>query len=45
LKLKVPGILNDEVVSGWALPCVPYGGDANQGFFFIPEVGAEVGRI
>jgi uncharacterized protein involved in type VI secretion and phage assembly len=42
LRLKVPSVLNDEVISGWALPCVPYGGAANQGFFFIPEVDAGV---
>ena len=42
LRLKVPSILNEEVTSGWALPCVPYGGAANQGFFFIPEVDAGV---
>lgn len=37
LKLKVPSVLGSEVVTGWATPCVPYGGDANQGFLFIPE--------
>lgn len=42
LRLKVPSVLNEEVLSGWALPCVPYGGAANQGFFFIPEVDAGV---
>lgn len=42
LRLKVPGVLNDEVLSGWALPCVPYGGAEDQGFFFIPEVDAGV---
>lgn len=42
LRLKVPSVLNEEVISGWALPCVPYGGAANQGFFFIPEVDAGV---
>lgn len=42
LKVKVPSILGDEVVTGWAMPCVPYGGDANQGFLFIPEVDAGV---
>jgi len=42
LKLQVPSILGDTVVTGWALPCVPYGGDANQGMLFIPEVGAGV---
>jgi uncharacterized protein involved in type VI secretion and phage assembly len=42
LKVQVPSLLGDEVVSGWAMPCVPYGGDADQGFLFIPEVGAGV---
>jgi hypothetical protein len=36
LKVTVPAVLGDEV-KVWAYPCVPYGGNANQGFFFIPE--------
>lgn len=39
LKLSVPSVLGPEVVTGWAVPCVPYGGGPNRGFFFIPEVG------
>ena len=42
LKLKVPSVLGGDVVTGWALPCSPYGGAADQGFLFIPEVGAGV---
>jgi len=42
LKLKVPSVLGSSVVTGWALPCVPYGGDANQGMLFIPKVDAGV---
>jgi uncharacterized protein involved in type VI secretion and phage assembly len=42
LKLKVPSVLGPDVATGWAMPCVPYGGDAGQGFLFIPEVGAGV---
>ena len=42
LKLKVPSVLGNEVVTGWALPCMPYGGDMNQGMLFIPEVDAGV---
>lgn len=42
LKLKVPSVLGPEVVTGWALPCVPYGGNADQGMLFIPEVEAGV---
>ena len=36
LKIQVPSVLGSEVVTGWAMPCAPYGGDVNQGFFFIP---------
>lgn len=42
LKVKVPSVLGNEIVTGWALPCTPYGGDANQGMLFIPEVNAGV---
>ena len=42
LRLQVPSVLGPEVVTGWALPCVPYGGQENQGFLCIPEVGAGV---
>ena len=42
LTLRVPSLLGTEVVTGWASPCLPYGGDANQGFLFIPEVEAGV---
>lgn len=42
LRLQVPGVLGKDVVSGWALPCAPYGGANGQGFFFIPDKGAGV---
>jgi uncharacterized protein involved in type VI secretion and phage assembly len=42
LRLTVPSVLGDEVVTGWATPCVPYGGEANQGLLFIPEKEAGV---
>jgi uncharacterized protein involved in type VI secretion and phage assembly len=42
LKLQVPSVLGSEVVTGWATACVPYGGDANLGFLFIPEIDAGV---
>lgn len=42
LKVRVPSVLGTDVVTGWAMPCVPYGGDMNQGFLFIPETGAGV---
>jgi len=40
LRLQIPSALGKDVVSGWALPCLPYGGAADQGFFFIPEKDA-----
>jgi uncharacterized protein involved in type VI secretion and phage assembly len=42
LRLRIPNVLGNDVVSGWALPCLPYGGAPNQGFFFIPENDASV---
>lgn len=41
LRLRVPSVLGSEV-SGWALPCMPFGGLANQGWFLVPEVDAQV---
>ena len=42
LKLTVPSVLGDEVVTGWAMPCVPYGGAENQGMLFVPDIDAGV---
>lgn len=42
LRVRVPSLLGAEVVTGWALPCTPYGGMPGQGFLFIPEVEAGV---
>lgn len=42
LRVKVPSVLGNEVVTGWAMPCVPYGGASDQGLFAIPEVDAGV---
>lgn len=42
LKVQVPSVLGSDVVTGWAMPCVPYGGDVDTGFLFIPEIGAGV---
>lgn len=42
LRLLVPSVLGQDVVTGWALPCVPYGGAADRGMVFIPEVDAGV---
>ena len=42
LKVQVPSVFGDKVVTEWALPCLPYGGHANQGFLCIPEAKASV---
>src|SRR5215813_12151211 len=42
LKVRVESVLGNEVVTGWAQPCMPYGGAPDQGFFFIPEIDATV---
>ena len=42
LRVRVPSLLGNDVVTGWAAACAPYGGDADQGFLFIPEPEAGV---
>ena len=42
LRVRVPSVFGDELVTGWALPCVPYGGQADQGWFALPDTGAGV---
>ena len=42
LKLSVPSVLGSDVVTGWAMPCTPYGGAANQGFLYVPDAGSAV---
>jgi uncharacterized protein involved in type VI secretion and phage assembly len=41
LRLVVPSVLGTEV-TGWALPCFPFGGLADHGWFAVPEVDAQV---
>jgi len=41
LRLRVPSVLGEEE-SDWALPCLPFGGAADQGFFAVPEANAQV---
>ena len=41
LRLRVPSVLA-EAETGWALPCLPFGGLADQGLFLVPEVDAQV---
>ncbi|HKY01872.1 MAG TPA: phage baseplate assembly protein V [Burkholderiales bacterium] len=51
LRLMIPSVFGgvtgepspeDPFVTDWAWPCMPCGGKAEQGFFFIPDVGAKV---
>jgi len=41
LKLRVPALLG-ETDTDWALPCFPCGGLANQGWYAVPQVDAQV---
>jgi uncharacterized protein involved in type VI secretion and phage assembly len=41
LRLTIPSVLGDAH-TGWALPCLPFGGLTDQGFFAVPEIGAQV---
>jgi uncharacterized protein involved in type VI secretion and phage assembly len=42
VRAKVPAVLGQEVESGWALPCAPFGGGKDRGILFVPEVGDAV---
>ena len=42
IRAKVPAVFGDGVVTGWALPCSPFGGGKNRGFLFLPEIGDTV---
>ncbi len=42
LKVRVLSLLGDGVVTGWAMPCLPYGGAADQGTLWIPDVDSGV---
>jgi uncharacterized protein involved in type VI secretion and phage assembly len=41
IRVVVPSVLGAEV-SGWALPCLPFGGQKDQGLFAVPELDAQV---
>lgn len=41
LLVTVPSVMGTESTS-WALPCLPFGGLADQGMFVLPDVGAQV---
>jgi uncharacterized protein involved in type VI secretion and phage assembly len=42
VRAKVPAVLGEDVDSGWALPCAPFGGGKDRGMLFLPEVGDTV---
>ena len=37
LKVRVPAIFGEEIVTGWAMPCAPYAGGPDRGLFLVPE--------
>lgn len=41
IRCTVPSVLGDAV-TGWALPCLPFGGLSGQGGFSVPEIEAQV---
>jgi uncharacterized protein involved in type VI secretion and phage assembly len=41
LKVRVPSVFRAEEI-GWALPCMPFGGLGQQGWFAVPEVEAQI---
>jgi hypothetical protein len=36
LKVKVPALMGEQEI-GWAMPCFPYGGGKDRGFYMVPE--------
>ena len=42
LRAQVPAVLGEAVLTGWALPCLPYGGGKDRGMVFMPEIGDTV---
>lgn len=42
VKVRVPNLVGHDVVVGWATPCAPFGGAADQGFLFVPDREAGV---
>ncbi len=41
IKANVPSVFGEEMDSGWAFPCVPFGGDG-EGHLTLPSVGSRV---
>lgn len=42
LRAHVPAVLGEDVETGWALPCAPFGGGKDRGMLFLPDVGDTV---
>lgn len=42
LRARVPAVLGEDVETGWAMPCVPFGGGKDRGLLFLPEPGDTV---
>ena len=42
LRARVPEVFGEQAECGWALPCAPWGGGKNRGFFSLPDVGDTV---
>ncbi len=38
LRARVPAVLGEDTLSGWALPCAPFGGGKDRGLLLLPEV-------
>ncbi len=41
IRAKIPELIGDQE-TGWALPCLPYGGSKDTGLFIVPEVDSNV---
>ena len=42
VRARVPAVLGEQLDSGWALPCAPFGGGKERGMLFLPQVGDTV---
>lgn len=42
VRALVPEVLGEEVKTGWALPCAPFGGGKDRGLLFLPQEGDTV---
>lgn len=42
VRAQLPELFGNELLTDWAWPVLPYGGLADNGFFFVPEVGSGI---